>query len=711
MKPTNVPILEIEKRFHGTKNVTVDGREGVGCVVRENEPVMRRMTTAGEVERVQGSADEVSLSFSSENPVRVYGENEILSHHIDDVDLKPLREVGAILKNHDHAQVVGTPTEVWIDEGTRKGRLKMRFGTTEEAKKAEHEVVVDKTVRGVSVGFTVQEWVYLSDASQKYRNISGPAWVAAKWSAREASLTPIPADTSVGVNRSKKNNEQEHESMKTPEQIEAERIAKEAADKAERETKEKAEREAKEKADAERRKADEAKSRKDAEVERSAAIVAVCSKHGIDPLPHIRSGEDLATVYQKVLDQITPRGGTVETIVDGRDSFRDAAMEGLMVRTGAMKRSDCKHGGETMVGFSLMELARESLKRANLPTKGDKLTIAARALAGPRMDGETIGAFLSRKEDITAGTSDFPLLLAAVAGKSLDAAYAEVPTHYKKWCAIGSVPDFKDVTRVEISEIGDLTKIEELGPYTSAKFKDRQEKNRVYTYGKIFGLSRQAIINDDLDGFMRIPLAFARSAARMPQILALKKLLSNPTLLQDSVAVFAAGHGNLNTGSGSKMDTLAHAEAGLKAARGLMLKQRAPVHADNADEAAYLNLLPRVMLVNADDEFIAAQAVGSTGSIITANGNIINPINSWGLQIVADQNIANTAWSGTATQWFLFASPSEAPVIEVCFLNGQQSPFMEEADQTNVDGRSWKVRTDVGAEAIGFRGAVRVDGA
>lgn len=705
---TTVPVLDIERRFHGTKNVICEERDGL-CIIRENNPAVRHVTVPADVQKRSESPDLIDLSFSSESPVKVYGEDEILSHHVDDVDLKPISEVGAILKNHDERIIIGAPEKVWIDETSRKGRLTMRFGTTDEAKKAQHEAIIDKTLRGTSVGFTVQEWVYLKDAGQKYREIAGPAWVAAKWRALEASLTPIPADPSVGVNRSIK--QEQERTMKTPEQIEAERVAKEKAEREAQELKDKQEREAKEKAERDAKAKADSDDRAKAEVERSAAICTICQKHGIDPLPHIRSGEPLEAIYQKILDQITPKGGTVERTTDGRDSFRDAAMEGLLVRTGAMKREDCKHGGEHMVGYSLMEYARESLRRANLSTKGDKLTIAARALAGPRMDAEQIAAFMARKEEITVGTSDFPLLLAAAAGKTLQAEFAATPTHYELWCAIGNVPDFKEVQRIEFSEIGDLPEIPELAPYTQAKFKGRKETNRIYTYGKIFGLSRQAVINDDLDGFLRIPRAFARSAARLPQHLAIKKLLENPTLVQDSVAVFAAGHGNLKTGSEYRLDTLAHAEAGLIALRGMLGKMRAPVHADNADEAAYLNLLPRTLLVNADDEFIAAQAVNSAGGLQVSNSGVINPINAWRLQVIVDQNIANTAWGGTATQWFMFSDPADAPVIEVVFLNGQRTPYMEEEDQTNVDGRFWKVRLDTGVNAIGFRGAIRADGA
>ena len=121
--------------------------------------------------------------------------------------------------------------------------------------------------------------------------------------------------------------------------------------------------------------------------------------------------------------------------------------------------------------------------------------------------------------------------------------------------------------------------------------------------------------------------------------------------------------------------------------------------------------MPKFMLVNSEDEFIAMQALKSAGALANSNAGVINPLANWGIQVISDENIANTAWSGTATQWFMFASPKDAPVIEVVFLNGQQTPYQEEADQTDVDGRYWKIRMDVNAEAIGYRGGVRVDGA
>ncbi len=630
----------------------------------------------------------VTLSFSSERPVTRWGDNEILLHEPGAADFSRLSEVGAILRNHDPDQVVGVPVRVWLDESAHKGRLTMRFGTTEQAQNAKKEVE-DGTLRGVSVGYRINEARVLNEG-EKWGRFTGPAYVATKWEALEASLTPVPADPSVGVGRAIETTPtKETETMKKEKEIDsAPAVETPAAPAAEARTVT---------PPAVEQPAAPAADLAKAERERCANITAVCQKRGVDPTPYIERGDDLTTVYRSLLDEDAGKPAQVEITRDGRDSFRDAAVESLKLRAGTLKGQP-KNGGEELRGLTLMELARESLRRAGLSTAGEKLDVARRALAGGW-----------RKEDITAGTSDFPAIMAASASDTLEAEYRDVPTHYREWCLVGSVPDFKEAKRVEISDIGQLDEIPEFGHYPSAQFGDRKETVSIVTYGKIFGLSRQAIINDELDAFMRIPRAFARAAARLPQTLALKKLLSNPTLQKDNVAVFAAGHGNLLTGAGYALDTLAHAAAGMKNARALMFKQREWT-VDGVD-GAFLDIYPRIILCNADDEYNAGAVISSTANVDGSNSGIRNPIRDWGLRYIVDQNLANESWSGTSTNWFMLADPREAPVIEVNFLNGNDAPFMEEADQTNVDGRYWKVRLDCGADAIGYRGAVKITGA
>lgn len=65
----------------------------------------------------------------------------------------------------------------------------------------------------------------------------------------------------------------------------------------------------------------------------------------------------------------------------------------------------------------------------------------------------------------------------------------------------------------------------------------------------------------------------------------------------------------------------------------------------------------------------------------------------------------------TGNAYWMFANPSENPVVEVSFLNGVQTPFMEMQEGFSVDGTKWKIRLDYGVGAVDYRGVVRSAGA
>ncbi len=729
-----------QRGLDGQTGYTVDEEDGILYLTPTTPEVrMGQNGTTFEIEamevREENGVELLDLSFSSEYPVSRWGEPEVLSHDAKDMDLSRLAKVGSILLNHDPNMIVGVPTKVWLDESTRRGKLTMRWGTDEQAKWTKHKVVTDKTLRGVSVGYSVAAWVFLKDENTVYKDrIRGPAWVAASWQALEASLTPIPADPSVGVNRNQQGaidmNEKERKRLA---ELEAQRAAGVAL--SENDRRELAVLESKRSSEPAGTTTAAAPAGTPAAVrteptppvvdERAEAIKAERSrireirtrcqtfKLGDEFVQSlIDSGESIERCALRITDALSQRNtGSIQVTRDGRSSTAEAMYEGLMVRAGQMSRSEAKTGLH-FAGFSLFELGRECMRSAGISDKGDRLDVARRMLARSEPIGRSEIELFLRKETISGSTSDFPILLAAVAYKTLMAAYMQAPIHYRKWCKIGSVSDFKDTNRIEFSESGDLLKIAELGPYVGTKFKDKQEKNRAYTYGRIFSMSRQGIINDDLGAFLGIPAAFGRKARVLPQKLALQKLLANPVLLSDNVALCAAGHTNYHADAGYALDTLAHAEAGIKYATSLMAAQKAFVHADEAASAEFLNLQPRVLLCNATDQFVARTVCRSAGNLADSkNSGVVNPIADLGLEVVPEANLTLAAWGGTAASYFMFANPEEAPVMEVVFLNGDDTPFMEEEDQTNVDGRSWKVRLDVGCEAVGYKGVVKEKGA
>lgn len=65
----------------------------------------------------------------------------------------------------------------------------------------------------------------------------------------------------------------------------------------------------------------------------------------------------------------------------------------------------------------------------------------------------------------------------------------------------------------------------------------------------------------------------------------------------------------------------------------------------------------------------------------------------------------------SGTRRYLFASPSEAPAMEVAFLDGNDTPFLEMENGFTVDGARWKVRLDFGVAGIDGRGAITNVGA
>lgn len=175
-----------------------------------------RSSGAFDLKGLNVEARTVPLSFSSETAEvkRQLDEGsapvpEILLHDPESADLDFLRSSGSVLMNHDPDQIVGSVESVLIDPKTRRGKALIRFSRTEDGEKA-FELVRDGSLRGVSFGY---DWIdgYVDElpAGETFRSetsgteFNGPAIVVKRWRALEITLTPVPADVSVGVGRSK----------------------------------------------------------------------------------------------------------------------------------------------------------------------------------------------------------------------------------------------------------------------------------------------------------------------------------------------------------------------------------------------------------------------------------------------------------------------------------------------------------------------------
>jgi predicted RNA-binding Zn-ribbon protein involved in translation (DUF1610 family) len=734
---SNVKAVQdaITRRFGGMAGVDV--READGHIrITDKSPQSRQLQVKAEFAESEEAGEKlIGLSFSSELPVIGWtGEPEVLLHDAESANFDRLMSVGAILKNHDPNQIIGVPVRAWIDD-KKRGNVSIRWGTTDDALKAKQEALVDKTLRGVSVGYAVHEWVYLKDKSETYRGISGPAWVAVRWSALEASLTPIPADPSVGLERSVrvcapaqvvKQTRKGEGAMKKLKLLRAwkasdgksyeagveldvdertfaeltegdEPQAAAVTDKRQVKVIEAPAPEGKEiKVDfqAEARAAFQAEFR--AEAKRASDIRGVCKRFELSEMADelIAGGKTVEEAQRSVLDKLAdrkpPAQGQVTLTQDGRDSFRSAAIDGILLRDGTVKIEKPASGANEMRGMSLLDLAKESLRNAGIKIPSDVRKLLDLAM-GMRF-GETI----------SNQTSDFPYILAATAGKSLLAGFELAPATYPTWARVGSVNDFKAATRIKFSSVGKLKLVSEEAKYTDTARTESKETIQVGTYARRWTMSRQAVINDDLGAFTNTLFQFGMNAKMLPNDLAVAVLTANAAMT-DTYDLFSTEHANNHAHTDYRLDTLDHAKTALIYLMNLLASQKQYV--DVSEDAYYLGLRPKVWLVSQTDEIIARQVVHSASDVASStNGGVLNAFANLGMTVVADQNIKT---SGTDYSHYLFADPRLAPVVEVAFLQGNQQPFMEEKDQVDADGRVWLIRLDCGAAAVDYVGGAR----
>jgi len=373
-------------------------------------------------------------------------------------------------------------------------------------------------------------------------------------------------------------------------------------------------------------------------------------------------------------------GAYVVTVQDETDKFRAGAVESILARAAARDDKGTVirvNAANPWRGHKLIDLARASLSRAGVKTDGmSQMELVAAAF--------------------TQSVSDFPVLLENTMHKSLQAAYARAAMTWKRFCNIGSVSDFRASNRYRVGSLSNLDPVTELGEFKNKSIPDGEKSSiTAGTKGNIINLSRQAVVNDDLGAFVGLSAALGVSAARTIESDIYVMLGQNGGLgpvMSDGYTLFHANHNNITTGAALGMTALDVDRVALASQK-------------DVGGNDYLDLVPAVLLV--------AMSLGGTARGII--GAEYDPDTTGKLQkpnIVRNmvRDVVDSPRLG-GTRRYLFADPSDAPVLEVAFLDGQQDPYLELQDGFDVDGARYKVRLDFGTAPIDYRGAVTNSGA
>jgi len=127
-------------------------------------------------------------------------------------------------------------------------------------------------------------------------------------------------------------------------------------------------------------------------------------------------------------------------------------------------------------------------------------------------------------------TSDFPNLLQGTGERMLLAAYAASQPALKQVARRSTVSDFRTKSVLRLGEAPALLEVNEHGEVTQGTRAEAAESYRARTFGRIFSITRQALINDDLSAFADFTRAYGVAAATLEGKLLSDLLISNPAM-------------------------------------------------------------------------------------------------------------------------------------------------------------------------------------
>ena len=285
----------------------------------------------------------------------------------------------------------------------------------------------------------------------------------------------------------------------------------------------------------------------------------------------------------------------------------------------------------------------------------------------------------------THSSSDFGQILIDVAHKSLLKGWETAAENFDQFTSHGTLTDFRPAKRVGLGDFGYLPQVGEGEEYTYGTIGDEGASVALATYGQLFSITRQAIINDDMHLLTKIPEKMGQ-AARATIAKLVFALLTGNAKAQDGKALFDASH--KNTITNAVLD-LANIDKGIQLMNGFVNARGEPL----AIEPEFM-LLPTSMYTRGLQLIKSASVEGADANsgIINPLRDIVTPVKSARLQAADEKS------------WYLINKEA----IEVSYLDGIDTPYIEQQNGFTIDGVSTKVRIDAGVNVIDYRGIVKV---
>lgn len=372
----------------------------------------------------------------------------------------------------------------------------------------------------------------------------------------------------------------------------------------------------------------------------------------------IDTGADLIAAKAAIFDKTTAdRGPRIRSIASATNDDPTVVTrrqsDALAYRMGG---SELPEDAREYVETSMLDMARSSLQRS-----------------GQSVRGLTIDETLHRAAHTT---SDFPLVVSNAVNKTALSAFQAAESPLKTLCRQQTLPNFKASTAIRVGETSNLERVAETG-----------ESMQVETYARRIDVSRNLIINDDLNLLGDMTAEFGRAAAETEAQILVALITSNPDL-SDGTPVFDFGRGNIaSSGATISETTLSEARLSMRGRKGL-------------DGVTLITATPRYVLVGPALETEAEKVLTAIQANTTAD---VNPFGGK-LSLLVDPRI-------TGNEWYVFADPARLASLRYAYLGSAQGVQVQRREAWDTLGMSFRAWLDFGAGWIDWRGAEKNPGA
>ena len=369
-------------------------------------------------------------------------------------------------------------------------------------------------------------------------------------------------------------------------------------------------------------------------------------------------------------------------------------------------------------GINVPDADRNVLTNGDVPKSLSGLQRAALRQSGnyseARIDNmsrnELARAVLREARNSASGTpGSFTNILEDTINKSVGVGFDEGTGTWRPWVKVRPVNDYREYSVVKMSTFADMEKIEQGMPFRHGAFDDKKESGSIDDYGKMYTVSNQTLVNDDLGALTEIPRKMGLSWDWYLNKLVYDTLYGaagvGPTMAEDSKALFdATNHGNYITdGAAPSVTTIAVGRKALMNMGGLIGSPEQTAHR--------LNLTPRWLIVPSSLETTAEQVIATNFDIGQSIAGVYNPFAANGrtpLSIVVDAYLDSKSTTG----WYLATDYNRMETIVMLALDGRVAPIVR-TDESRVGealGVSFDIHGSVGTMAADWRGLFLNDG-